>query len=166
MKQWAASGLAKKISLYTVFSVDWLTLPALGDAAVGTFHTNYWSPDLDNPANKRFVRDFLKKYKYMPSHFSAQAYDLPFMLDAAVREVRGDLKNKKGMIAAMRKANYASVRGKFSYNVNHIPIQNFYKREVIKNSNGKPTIVNRGAVFENHKDAYYKQCKMKWKQTD
>ncbi len=63
---------------------------------------------------------------------------------------------------ALRKADYESVRGKYTYNVNHHPIQNFYEREVVMGSDGKPMIVTRGIVFENHKDAYYKDCKMTW----
>ena len=35
-KQWAAAGLRGEIGLYSVFSVDWLTIPALGELAIGT----------------------------------------------------------------------------------------------------------------------------------
>ena len=31
-----ASGAARDIKLYTAFTVDWLTLPAVGPAAIGT----------------------------------------------------------------------------------------------------------------------------------
>ena len=161
MKQWAASGLGKSLPLYTVFTIDEATLPAIGEAAIGTYHTSYWGPDLDNAANKDFVASFQKKYNYMPSAFAAQAYDMPFLLDSGIRAVGGDLSNKDGLIAAMEKADYDSVRGRYTYNINHIPIQNFYKREVIRGADGKPTIVIRGAVFENHKDSYYKECNMK-----
>ena len=159
-KQWAASGLADKIKFYEVFSVNYLTLKGVGDSAVGSFHTSYWGPDLDNPANKKFVADFEKTYGYTPSIFSAQAYDMPFLVDSAVKAVKGNLKDKKGIIAAMRKADYKSTRGPYTYNTNHFPIQNFYKREVIKDSDGKVKIVTRGVVFKNHKDSFYKQCKM------
>ncbi len=162
MKQWGASGLAKKIPLYTVFTVDWATLPAMGDAAVGSLHANYWSADLKNAANRKFVKTFKAKYGYMPSNFAAQAYDAPFLIDSAVRAVGGNLKDRDGIRNAMRKADYASTRGKYTYNVNHHPIQNYYKREVIMGADGKPTIVNRGIVLKNHKDSYYKQCKMTW----
>ena len=162
MKQWAASGLADQMRLYTVFMVDWSTLPAMGEAALGTFHTQYWSPDLKNAANQKFVTAYKAKYGHMPSHFAAQAYDAPFLIDSAVRAVNGNLKDQDGIRNAMRKADFPSVRGKFRYNVNHIPIQNFYKREVIKGPDGKPTIVNRGVVLADHKDSYYKQCKMTW----
>lgn len=160
VKQWKASGLSDRIKLYDVFTVNYLSLSGLGDAAVGTFHTAYWGPDLDNAANKKFVADYEKSYGYTPSIFSAQAYDMPFLVDSAVRAVGGNLKDKKGLIKAMEKADYKSTRGPYTYNTNHFPIQNFYKREVIK-ENGKVKIVTRGAVFKNHGDSYAKNCKMR-----
>lgn len=161
VKQYKAAGLDKVAPLYTVFTVDHMTLPAHGKAAIGTFHTNYWAPDSDLPANQKFVKDFVAKYNYHPAHYAAQAYDAALLIDSAVKAVGGDLSNKDGMRDAMRKADFDSVRGKFTYNTNHIPIQNFYKREVVADADGNPQIVTRGVVFENHKDAYYTDCKMK-----
>ena len=162
VKQYKASGLDANIPLYTVFTVDHMTLKAHGKAAIGTFHTNFWNIDSDLPANQRFIKDYIAKYGYHPSNFSAQAYDGALLIDSAVRGVKGDLSNKDGMRDAMRKADFDSIRGKFTYNTNHIPIQNFYKREVVADANGNPTIVTSGVVFENHKDSHYKDCKMKW----
>ena len=162
IKQYQAAGLVQSIPLYTVFTVDYLTLPGLGKTAIGTFHTNFWDVDSTNPVNQRFIKDYIAKYGYHPSNFSAQAYDAPLLIDSAIRAVQGELSNKDGMRDAMRKADFASVRGKFTYNVNHIPIQNFYKREVIADQDGNPKIVTRGMVFENHKDSYAAECKMKW----
>ena len=161
-KQWAAAGMQGKIGLYSVFSVDWLTLPALGELAIGNFHTSWWSPDLVNEQNKRFVADYVKKYNYHPSMYGAQAYDMVFLVDSAVRAVKGDLSNRDGIRDALRAANFNSLRGPFRYNTNHVPIQNFYKREVVAGKDGKPMIVNRGVVLRDHKDSYYQDCKMKW----
>ncbi|MCW5774564.1 MAG: ABC transporter substrate-binding protein, partial [Rhodospirillaceae bacterium] len=55
-KQWAASGAGKDIKVYTSNTVDWLTLPGIGAAAIGSYHALHWNTDLDNPANKRFVK--------------------------------------------------------------------------------------------------------------
>ena len=162
IKQYKAAGLDKTIPLYTVFTVDHLTLKAHGKGAIGTFHTNYWDLDSKNPVNQRFIKDYIAKYGYHPSNFAAQAYDAPLLIDSAVRAVKGDLSNKDGMRDEMRKANFDSIRGKFTYNINHIPIQNFYKREVVADADGNPKIITTGVVFENHKDAHYKDCKMKW----
>jgi branched-chain amino acid transport system substrate-binding protein len=157
-KQYRAAGL--EIPFYSAFTIDHLSLPGHGKNAIGTYHTNFWNLDDKAEHNQRFIRDFIKKYGYHPSSYAAQAYDMPFMLDDAIKAVGGNLKNKKGLIAQMEKAAFPSIRGKFTYNTNHVPIQNFYKREVIADANGDPKIVTRGIVFENHKDAYYKSCKM------
>ena len=162
LKQYRAAGLHKTIPFYSVFTVDYLSLPGHGKAAIGTFHTSYWNNDSDNPVNKRFIADFKKKYGYHPSLFSAQAYDMPFLLDSGVKGAKGDPNNVRAMVAAMEKADFPSIRGKFAYNINHIPIQNFYRREVRADANGDPVIVTTGVVYENHKDSYYKECKPKW----
>ncbi len=65
------------------------------------------------------------------------------------------------MIRAMEKVTYLPTKGKFSYNTNHFPIQDFYRREVVADADGNPTIVAREAVFRAHKDAYYTQCPAK-----
>jgi branched-chain amino acid transport system substrate-binding protein len=68
------------------------------------------------------------------------------------------------MIAAMRKANYKSIRGDFKFNVNHHPIQDFYLLKAVKDSSAPEGIAMHieKKVFEDHKDAYYQECKMKW----
>jgi branched-chain amino acid transport system substrate-binding protein len=158
MKQYRAAGM--ETPFYSAFTIDHLSLPGHGKNAIGTYHTNFWDLESKEPHNQRFVTEFIKKYGYHPSSYAAQAYDLPFMLDDAIKAVGGDLTNKKGMMQQMEKAAFPTVRGKFSYNINHIPIQNYYKREVIADADGNPKIVARGVVFENHKDVYYPKCQM------
>ena len=67
------------------------------------------------------------------------------------------------LVAAMRKANYNSVRGKFQFNVNQHPIQDFYLLQAVKanNKDGAAMHIVQKA-FEKHKDAYFQDCKMKW----
>jgi branched-chain amino acid transport system substrate-binding protein len=159
MKQWAASGLGKTIKLYTVFTIDNFMLLPIGKAAIGSFHTNYWDPDSKNPTNVKFIADYKAAYGRLPSHFAAQAYDAPALIASAVKAVGGKVSNTLAMKKAMLKADYASVRGKYRYNFNGMPIQSYYKREVVAGSNGKPMIRTTGVVFTNHADAYAKRCK-------
>jgi branched-chain amino acid transport system substrate-binding protein len=142
--------------------VDEISLPAVKDAALGQLETRYWSPDLKNAANEKYVSDFKKKFGKMPVFYGAQSYDGIMLIDSAVKAVNGDLKNQKGMIAAMRKADYASTRGKYTYNVNHFPIQNFYLLKAVKGAGGELEMQIQKTVFENHKDSYSKDCGMKW----
>ena len=164
LKQYSQAGLRGQYPLYSVYSVDELTIPAIKHAALGQLETRYWSQDLKNPANVRFVGDYRKKYGKTPSFYGAQSYDGIMLIDSAVRAVKGNLADKKGMIAAMRKANYASTRGKYSYNVNHFPIENFYLLKAVAGASpgDDPVMEIQKTVFTNHKDAYYKDCKMKW----
>ena len=162
LKQYAQAGLREQIPLYSVYTVDEISIPAVGDAALGNFETRYWSPDLKNEANARYVGDFKKKFGYTPTFYGAQSYDGIMLIDSAVRAVKGDLSNKKGMVAAMRKADFKSTRGRFTYNNNHHPIQNFYLLRSVKGAGGEIEMQIQKTVFENHKDAYHKDCPMKW----
>ena len=161
LKQYAQAGLRDQIPLFSVYTVDETTLPAVGDAAVGNFEARYWSPDLKNEASQKYVADFKKKFGYTPSYYGAQSYDGILLIDSAVRAVKGDLSNKKGMVSAMRKADFKSTRGKFTYNVNHHPIENFYLLKAVKGPSEVEMQIQK-TVFESHKDAYYQECPMKW----
>jgi branched-chain amino acid transport system substrate-binding protein len=161
LKQYAQAGLREQIPLYSVYTVDEISLPAVKEAALGNYETRYWSPDLKNEANARYVTDFKKKFGKTPVFYGAQSYDGIMLIDSAVRAVKGDLGNKKGMIAAMRKADYKSTRGAYTYNVNHFPIENFYLLKAVQAGADIEMQIQK-TVFENHKDSYYKDCGMKW----
>src|SRR5712691_4518075 len=162
LKQYDQAGLRDTLPLYTVYTVDEISIPAVKDAAVGIYETRYWSPDLKNPANEKFVGDYKKKYGKLPVFYGAQSYDGILLIDSAVKAVKGNLKDTKGMVAAMRKANFNSLRGPFVYNVNHHPIQNFYLLRAEKVAGGDIEMHIKKTIFEKHKDSYYQDCKMKW----
>ncbi len=164
IRQWVQAGLRDQIPLYSVFTVDETTIPALKDAAIGQYEARFWSPTIDIPASKKYVADFRKKFGYTPSFYGAQSYDSIMLIDSAVKAVKGNVKDTKGMIAAMRKANYDSIRGPFKFNVNHHPIQDFYLLKAVKDAKAPEGISMsiEKKVFNDHKDAYYEECKMKW----
>ncbi|MFP4350160.1 MAG: ABC transporter substrate-binding protein [Desulfococcaceae bacterium] len=163
VKQYAQSGLKEEIPLYTTaFTIAQMVLPAMGDAALGLLNSSFWGPDLDTPVNRKFVADFRKEYGRLPSLFAAQGYDAALLIDSAVAAVGGDLSDKDALRKALRKADFDSVRGDFKFNHNHFPIQDFYIRKVIKNSEGMLTTKIIGTAFEDHADAYHSECGMQW----
>jgi branched-chain amino acid transport system substrate-binding protein len=163
LKQYSEAGLRGQFPLYSVYTVDEISIPAVKHAALGQYETRYWSPDLKNPANAKYVADFRKKYNKMPVFYGAQSYDGIMLIDSAVKAVKGNLADKKGMIAAMRKADFPSTRGKFTYNNNHFPIQNYYLLKAVSSGTGKdPVMEIQKTVFQNHKDTFAKECPMKW----
>jgi len=162
IKQYSQAGLQGKIPFYSAFTVDSLNLPRLKDLADGGLMTQFWAPDLDNDVNKRFVADYRKKTGRYPTFYAAQSYDTIMLINSAVTAVGGDLSNKDGMRNAMRKADFSSVRGPFKYGNNHFPIQNFYLRKVVKDTDGNYTTSIVKTVYTNHQDTYAKDCKMTW----
>jgi len=162
MKQYEQAGLADKLPLYTVFTVDAISLPKLQQAnmkaVLGSLTTGFWGPGLKTPQNARFVEGFLNKYGRYPSFYAAQSYDSIFLINSAVEAVGGNLQDRDGMRAAMEKADFPSVRGSFSYGANHFPIQNFYLLEVVADGDGNWTTEIRSTVLENHQDTYVADC--------
>ena len=161
VKQYAASGLKATIPLYSTFTVYGPYLETIGDAALGSRSAGFWTPDMDNPASKRFVEAFRKEYGYVPSNISAQAYESAKIMDAAVTAVKGKVEDKDALVSAMRQVKFDSIRGTFRYGKNHFPVQNFYATEVIRLPDGKLIEANRGLIVKDDVDAYVGECPMK-----
>jgi len=162
LNQYAQAGLRGKIPLYTAFTIDALSLPLQKDLALGVPGAQQWVNDLPNDANKKFVADFRAKHKNYPSFYGAQSYDAANLVNSAVTAVKGNLGNKDGMRNAMRKANYASVRGPYRYGNNHFPIQNFYLQDVVKDAQGNLTLKTVTTIVKDSQDQFHSRCPMKW----
>jgi branched-chain amino acid transport system substrate-binding protein len=158
VKQYRQAGLADSIPVLSAFTVDESTLPAQQDAAVGMFGGADWAPNLDNPASKKFVAGYEAAYSSVPGTYAMQAYDAALLIDSAVKAVGGDLANKEAVAAALRKADFSSLRGTFKFNTNGYPIQDFYLTQVAKRPDGKFQTEIVQKVFENYGDRYAKDC--------
>ena len=66
-----------------------------------------------------------------------QAYDAAMLIDSAVRAVKGNVSDSKALSAALKKADFKSLRGAFKFNVNGYPIEDFYLTKVVKRADGK-----------------------------
>ncbi len=159
--QYVQAGLKGQIPLYTAFIIDDLSLPRLKDLAVGIASAQEWVGDLPNAANQKFVADYKAKYNSSPSFYGAQTYDAVALLDTAVTAVKGDLTNKEGMRKEMEKADFASVRGNFKFGNNHIPIQNFYLDEAVKNADGSYSLHTAATIVKDDQDKFHDKCPMK-----
>jgi len=162
LTQFSQFGLRERIPLYTAFIIDALSLPRLGELALGIPGAQHWVVDLPNDANKKFVSDFKKKYGRNPSFYAAQAYDAAMLINSGVGAVGGELTNKDGIRDALRKANYQSVRGPYKYGNNHFPIQNFYLQEAVKDDGGSYTLKTVELALKDHQDRYHDKCGMTW----
>ena len=158
-KQYAEAGLRDTIPLYSVFSADEGSLPALKDAALGNYGAGFWSAQLNVPRSQEFVAAFRKKYGYLPANYGASTFDAIFLIDSAVKAVHGNLSDKKALIAALTKAEFPTVRESFAFNTNHFPIENFYLFKVAKSGDDYVLNVNK-TIFHAFKDSHASECKM------
>ena len=162
LNQYVQAGIKQQIPLFTDGTIDELSLPLQKDNALGILGVMEWVNDLPNEENKRFVADYRKKHPGLrPSFYGAQAYDAAQLINSAVVAVKGDLTKKDAMKAEMEKANFKSVRGSFQYGNNHIPIQNFYLVDVVKDPDGEPSLKTVATIVENDQDRFHDKCPMK-----
>src|SRR5450755_4441589 len=162
LNQYAQAGLKQQMPLYTAFTVDELSLPLQKDNALGVPGAQEWVNDLPNDENKKFVEDYRKKYPGLrPTYYGAQAYDAAQLINSAIVAVKGDTSKKDAMKAEMEKANFKSLRGAFKYGKNHIPIQNFYLQDVVKDAEGQLSLKTVATIVENSQDRFADKCPMK-----
>lgn len=162
VKQYTNAGLKKNIPLYSGFAlVDATVLKAQGDAALGIETAGNWSPDLPSEANRAFVAAYRKAYGRDPSDYAAFGYDTALLIDSALKATGGDVNDRAKLRAALRAANFASVRGNFRFGSNQFPVQDWYMREVVKGPAGENTLALRSKVFSAKGDDAAKHCGMK-----
>ncbi len=161
LKQFSQAGLGETIALYgPAFSFDERILKAVGPAALGVKNGSQWTHDLDNDANKQFVAAYQKAYGRTPTLYASQGYDTARLIGSALKAVNGTIDPIDDFRDALKKADFDSVRGNFSFGKNQHPVQDLYIREVVQTPAGDYTNKTIEKVFSNHVDAYAEQCQM------
>lgn len=158
VQQYVASGL--EIPIFgPVASFDEHLVDAIGDAALGLLNSSFWSVEMDNEANRVFVEAYREKFGATPTSYAAQGYDTARLLISALDANGGDPSDTAGMRAALREANFDSVRGSFRFNSNNHPIQDWYLREVVRDpEHGDLTNTIVATILEDHADSYVSDC--------
>ena len=125
---------------------------------MGTRNTSQWAYDLDVPANATFVAAFRETYGRTPTLYASQGYDTARLLLSALD--RADPSDAEAFRAALRAADFESVRGAFRFGPNQHPIQDIHVREVVMGEDGAPTNRLVGVAIEDHSDAYADECNL------
>ncbi|MCG6883610.1 MAG: ABC transporter substrate-binding protein [Silicimonas sp.] len=158
--QFNDAGLKDSMKFMSVFTTDETTLPGQKDAAVGFLAAGNWAPDMANDANTAFVSAFEAKYGYIPGGYAMQAYDTANLIDSAVAATGGSLEDKDAFRAALKAADFTSVRGEFSFNKNHYPVQDFHALTIVKRDDGKFHTSFVRTVVEDYADSFASECQM------
>jgi branched-chain amino acid transport system substrate-binding protein len=160
VKQYAQAGL-RGIPLLNTATTEGLNLPAQGDAALGAVNGSFWGPDFTNPTSKKFVADFESRYKRIPSQYAAQSYDAAMLLDSALSKVKGVLVDKKAFQAALKAADFKSVRGNFKFSNNNFPTQDMHVFEAIRDSQGRMNLRTIATPYKDQRDNFADKCPLK-----
>jgi branched-chain amino acid transport system substrate-binding protein len=90
-----------------------------------------------------------------------QAYDAALLIDSALKATGGKTADRDAVRAALKKANFTSLRGKFKFGTNNYPVQDFYLVKVAKRADGKFQTEIADRVFADYVDVYAADCPMK-----
>ncbi len=161
LRQYQQAGLLGQIPMVlSEPSSDAVILKSLGDAAIGLKVTSHWSPDFDNAASKELVAKWKATYPDRPlTTYGTQGYDVARLIASALKAT-GSIDDIDAFRAALKKADFQSVRGKFSFGPNQHPVQDWYLLEVVKGADGVPTTKTVRKLVENYGDIHAKDCKL------
>lgn len=159
VNQFHASGLKGIVPFLSTQTINSLSLPYTKEKAEGLFSASHWAPNLDNPANKRFVREFARKYNYPPSVYAAEGFDAGKLIHFAL-EFTGGIKETEALVNALQAAPFESVRGDFRFNTNQFPIEDFYLVEAVRRTSSLYEMEAVARVFDDLGDAYAGSCRM------
>ena len=134
MSEYGMKGKLKIIGAYT--PIDESLLQQIGEDGLGAHTGNWYSAELDNPINKRFVADMQKEYKVDPGVYAASLYVFAEVIEAAAKSIGGKVEDKDAFQAAIRKVNMKeSLRGEMRFDEFGNVVGNAYIREVKKVGN-------------------------------
>jgi len=130
VKDYAAAGLKASVPLVGAGFLTDGTLEAQGEAAQGLETTLHYADGLDFAKDKAFRAAFRKAAGRDADVYAVQGYDTGQLLVAGLAAVKGDVKARKDLVAAMERAEIDSPRGKFTLSKAHNPVQDMYLRKV------------------------------------
>ncbi len=160
VKQYRQAGLGT-IPFLSAFTTDESTLPAQKDDAVGFLAGANWAPNMDNAQTKAFVTAYEAAYGAVPGTYAMQAYDAALLIDSALKATGGKTGDRDALRAALKKANFTSLRGKFKFGTNQYPVQDFFLVKVAKRTDGKYQTEIAERVFTDYVDVHAADCAMK-----
>lgn len=161
LRQYQQAGLLGQIPMVlSEPSSDAVGLRALGPAAVGLYATSHWSPDFANPASQAMIAKWKETYPGRPlTTYGTQGFDVGNLIAGALKET-GGLDDMDAFREALRKADFASVRGNFAFGPNQHPMQDWYLLQVVMGEDGQPTMKTMRKLVENYGDIYSAECRM------
>ena len=133
-KQFNEYGMKGKLPLVGgMTAFDEVGLRNMGDYALDTLSSCWYTAQLDNPINKRFVDTYRKENGYDPGQYASGTYLYGEVLAAAIGALRGKIEDKNAFIKALRAVRVDTLRGPIRFDAYGNVVGNIYIRKVEKN---------------------------------
>jgi branched-chain amino acid transport system substrate-binding protein len=81
----------------------------MGDEALGIVTSCWYSAEIDNPVNKKFVEGFRNQWKYDPGFYAAATYTEAAVLDQTLQKIGGKIEDKQAFMKAVRSGKFDTI---------------------------------------------------------
>jgi branched-chain amino acid transport system substrate-binding protein len=133
LRQFIEYGLKDKMAVIGgMTALDESVLRNMGDEALGIVTTSFYSAELNTPLNKAFAPAFRKQFKYDPGYYAAGTYIAGEVLETALKTIKANAEDRKGLMAAIRTDNVNSIRGLIKFDEFGNIIGDVYIRKVTR----------------------------------
>ncbi len=139
IKAWADLGLKDKVPLITnETTVEQSTLRNIkNDDPVGIESFAHFAEGRKSPATEKFVAEFKKAYRQMPSYYACATYTAGQWMTEAIKQLDGDISDQKKFLDTVNKVKLDdSCFGPLSLDKYGGTVGNAYLRKVVKDKSG------------------------------
>ncbi|HBG15380.1 MAG TPA: amino acid ABC transporter substrate-binding protein, partial [Firmicutes bacterium] len=103
--------------------------------AIGSYFSNHYSPDADDPDVVAFVQKYREKYNVTPNALAALGYDATYILLEAME--RAGSTDPQKVKEALMETNRKFVTGNIQFDEQHNPVKSVTMLRIIKGADGK-----------------------------
>jgi branched-chain amino acid transport system substrate-binding protein len=111
---------------------DEVAVRNMGDYALGSISSCWYTAQLDNPINKRFVAAYRADNGYDPGQYASGTYLYGEVLAAAIESLKGKVEDKQAFIKALRGVRVETLRGPIEFDDYGNVVGSIYIRKVEK----------------------------------
>jgi branched-chain amino acid transport system substrate-binding protein len=130
-RQFNEYGLKGKIAVVGgMTAFDEAVLRNMGDEALGIVTTCWYSAEIENAINKRFVANFRVDWTYDPGFYAAATYVEAAVLEATLNAIKGKIEDKQAFMKAVRSIKVDTARGPVSFDKYGNVVGSVYIRKV------------------------------------
>jgi len=133
LRQFNEYGLMKKVTpVGGMTALDEAVLRNMGDEALGIVTSCWYSADIENAINKRFVANFRADWGYDPGFYAAATYTEAAVLEATLGALQGRIEDKTAFMKAVRSIKVDTCRGPVRFDQYGNVVGNIYIRKVAR----------------------------------